>query len=107
LNEINWKKKIIRMMRRRIVRKYTDECHKQENTYIRKKTNGSRWRGYKGVEVLREIQNIRKRGRKRFSGFEFPMAVVTKKYIFWNIMPCCQLKVNRCFGGTYCLLLHG
>jgi hypothetical protein len=25
---------------------------------------------------------------------------------FRDITPCCPLKVNRSFGGTYCYLLH-
>jgi hypothetical protein len=27
--------------------------------------------------------------------------------IFWDIMPCSSLSVNRCFGGTYHLHLQG
>jgi hypothetical protein len=27
--------------------------------------------------------------------------------IFWDIMPCSPLTVNRRFGGTYCLHLQG
>jgi hypothetical protein len=27
-----------------------------------------------------------------------------KSTIFWDITPCSSLKVNRRFGGTYCLL---
>jgi hypothetical protein len=30
-----------------------------------------------------------------------------KSSIFWDIKPCSPLKVNRCFGGTCCLHLHG
>jgi hypothetical protein len=34
---------------------------------------------------------------------------VLRKYviIFWDITPCSPLKVNRLFGGTYRLHLHG
>jgi hypothetical protein len=30
-----------------------------------------------------------------------------KSYIFWNITPCCPLKVNRLFGGTFNLDFQG
>jgi hypothetical protein len=30
-----------------------------------------------------------------------------KSSTFWDIMQCNQLKVNRCFGGTYRLHLQG
>jgi hypothetical protein len=30
----------------------------------------------------------------------------TSWLIFWNIMPCSPLEVNRHFGGIYCLQLH-
>jgi hypothetical protein len=30
-----------------------------------------------------------------------------KSTIFWDITPCSPLKVNRRFGGTYCLHLQG
>jgi hypothetical protein len=38
--------------------------------------------------------------------FEVLRAVVIKSTIFWDITPCSPLKVNRCFGGTYRLLLQ-
>jgi hypothetical protein len=34
-------------------------------------------------------------------------AVVMKSTIFWDITPCSPLSVNRRFGGTYRLHLHG
>jgi hypothetical protein len=40
-------------------------------------------------------------------GFEVLTAVAMKTVIFWNITECSPLKVNRRFGGTYCLLLQG
>jgi hypothetical protein len=40
-------------------------------------------------------------------GFEVFTAVVMKSTILWDIKPCSLLKVNRRFGGTYRLLLHG
>jgi hypothetical protein len=30
-----------------------------------------------------------------------------KSTIFWDITPCTPLKVNRCFGETYCFHLQG
>jgi hypothetical protein len=33
--------------------------------------------------------------------------IILKGTIFWDIMPCCPLKVNRLFGGTYRLHLQG
>jgi hypothetical protein len=39
-------------------------------------------------------------------GFEVT-AVVMKSTIFWDIMPCSPLSVNRRFGGTYHLYLQG
>jgi hypothetical protein len=40
-------------------------------------------------------------------GVEVLTAVVMKGTIFWDITPCSPLKVNRRFGGTYLLHLHG
>jgi hypothetical protein len=40
-------------------------------------------------------------------GFEVLTAVVMKSSIVWDITPCSPLKVNRRFGGTCCLHLHG
>jgi hypothetical protein len=40
-----------------------------------------------------------------FVGFEVLTAVVMKSYIFWDIMLCSPLKVNRRYGGT-CHLHH-
>jgi hypothetical protein len=42
-----------------------------------------------------------------FVGSEVPTAVVMKSAVFWDITPCSPLKVNRRFGGTYRLHLHG
>jgi hypothetical protein len=39
--------------------------------------------------------------RTLYVGFEVLTAVVMKSTIFWDITPCCPLKVNRRFGGTY------
>jgi hypothetical protein len=39
-------------------------------------------------------------------GFEVLTAVVMKGSIFWYIIPCGPLKVNRCFGGKYRLHLQ-
>jgi hypothetical protein len=30
-----------------------------------------------------------------------------KSIVFWDMTPCSQLSVNRCFGGTYRLYLQG
>jgi hypothetical protein len=30
-----------------------------------------------------------------------------RRYIFWDITPCSPMKLNRRFGGTYCLHLQG
>jgi hypothetical protein len=39
-------------------------------------------------------------------GWEFLTAVVMKSTtVFWDITPCSPLRVNRRFGGTYCLNL--
>jgi hypothetical protein len=40
-------------------------------------------------------------------GFEVLTVVVMKSTIFWDITPCSLLRINRCFGGTYCLQLQG
>jgi hypothetical protein len=32
--------------------------------------------------------------------------VIAESSIFWNMMPCSQLKMNWCFGGTSCLHLQ-
>jgi hypothetical protein len=40
-------------------------------------------------------------------GLEVLTAVVMKSTIFWDITPRSLLKVNRRFGGTYRLHLHG
>jgi hypothetical protein len=46
--------------------------------------------------------------KKKFSvGFESLTAVVMKSTIFWDITPCSPLKINRRFGGIYCLHFHG
>jgi hypothetical protein len=42
-----------------------------------------------------------------YVGFEVFTALVMKSTIFWDITPCNPLKVNRRFGGTYCLHLQG
>jgi hypothetical protein len=40
-------------------------------------------------------------------GFEVLTAMVMKSSIFWDIMPCNSLKVNRRFRGTYHLHFQG
>jgi hypothetical protein len=40
-------------------------------------------------------------------GFEVLTAVIMYTDIFWDIMPCSQLKANRRFGGTHGLHLQG
>jgi hypothetical protein len=40
-------------------------------------------------------------------GFEVLTAAVMKRTIFWDIMPCSPLSVNRRFGGTCSLRLQG
>jgi hypothetical protein len=35
-----------------------------------------------------------------FVGIEVLTAVVMKRSVFWDIISCSPLKVNRCFGGT-------
>jgi hypothetical protein len=40
-------------------------------------------------------------------GFEVLTAVAMQSTIYWDITPCSPLSVNRRFGGTYCLHLHG
>jgi hypothetical protein len=42
-----------------------------------------------------------------FVGFDVVTAMVMKITIFPDITPCSPLKVNRRFGGTYCLHLQG
>jgi hypothetical protein len=38
-------------------------------------------------------------------GFYVLRAAVMKSSIFWDIIPCSPLKINRRFGGTFCLYL--
>jgi hypothetical protein len=40
-------------------------------------------------------------------GFKVITGVIMKSYIFWDITPCCPLKVNRCFGVTSHFHLQG
>jgi hypothetical protein len=42
-----------------------------------------------------------------YVGCEVLIAVVMKSSMFWDITPCSLFKVNRRFGGTSCLHLHG
>jgi hypothetical protein len=42
-----------------------------------------------------------------YKGKERAKALYVRSPAFWNIMPCCPLKVNRRFGGTDLLQLHG
>jgi hypothetical protein len=35
------------------------------------------------------------------AGFEVLAAVVMKISVFWDMTPCCPLKVNRCYGWIY------
>jgi hypothetical protein len=44
---------------------------------------------------------------QQYVGFEVITAVVMKSSVFWDITPCGPLKVNRHFGGTFRLHLHG
>jgi hypothetical protein len=44
---------------------------------------------------------------RKVAAFEVFTAVVMKSTIFWDITPCRRLSVNRRFGGTYCLHIHG
>jgi hypothetical protein len=39
--------------------------------------------------------------------FEALTAVVMKSSVFWDIMLCSPLKINRCFGGTLCFHTQG
>jgi hypothetical protein len=41
------------------------------------------------------------------SGFQILIAVFINTFIFWNIIPCDPLKVNRRFGRTYGLHIQG
>jgi hypothetical protein len=43
----------------------------------------------------------------RIVGFEVLTAVVIKSTLFWDIMSCSLLKVNRYCGGTYDFHLQG
>jgi hypothetical protein len=43
----------------------------------------------------------------RFVEYEVLTAVVVKSSIFWDLTSCSPLKVNRRFGGTFRLHLHG
>jgi hypothetical protein len=42
-----------------------------------------------------------------YVGFEVLTAVTMKNSIFWDITPHSPVKVDRRFGGTYCLRLQG
>jgi hypothetical protein len=53
------------------------------------------WLSYKAVN--RRIHNQK---YTLFVGFEVLTAAVMKITIFWDIMPCSPLKVNRRVGGT-------
>jgi hypothetical protein len=48
-------------------------------------------------------RNILQNWYWNYIGFELLTTVVMKSSVFWDIMPCSSLKVNRHFGGT-CLL---
>jgi hypothetical protein len=39
-----------------------------------------------------------------FIGFDALTAVIVKSSVFWYVMPCSPLRVNRCIRGTCCLL---
>jgi hypothetical protein len=45
--------------------------------------------------------------KKAHAGFEVLIAVVMKRFIFWDITPCSPLKVHRRFGGTCCIHFQG
>jgi hypothetical protein len=42
-----------------------------------------------------------------FFGFRVLTAVVAKNSIFFDVIPCCVVKVNRHIGGMYRLLHQG
>jgi hypothetical protein len=39
----------------------------------------------------------------QYIGFEALIAVIITSRTFWHIKPCSPLKVNRRFGGQFCL----
>jgi hypothetical protein len=51
----------------------------------------------------RHLARIAEKNHKKSHSVKFEVltAVVMKSAIFWDIMPCNPLKVNRRFGGTY------
>jgi hypothetical protein len=55
----------------------------------------------------KQICECPERDRWNFVGFEVFTAVVMKSVIFCDMKPCSPLSVNRRFGGTYRLHLHG
>jgi hypothetical protein len=40
-------------------------------------------------------------------GFKVFTAMVMKSFFFWDVTPCRPFKVNRRFGGIFCLHLQG
>jgi hypothetical protein len=44
---------------------------------------------------------------RRYVGFEVFTAVTMKNAVFWGVAPCRCGRLNRRFGGSYRLHLHG
>jgi hypothetical protein len=53
------------------------------------------------------IRNFSRQNSAAHVGFEVLTTVVMKNTIFWDIMPCSPLSVNRRFGEIYRLHLQG
>jgi hypothetical protein len=59
-------------------------------------------------QYLISSPNIIKVIKSRKMGLAGPVTSMEKKRaVLWDITPCTPLKVNRRFGGTYCLHLQG
>jgi hypothetical protein len=43
----------------------------------------------------------------KYVGFEVVTKVVMKNYIFCDIKPCSLLRIDRSFGGIFCVDLQG
>jgi hypothetical protein len=50
---------------------------------------------------------LRSSAEKKYVGFEVFTAVTMKNAIFWGVAPCRCGRLNRLFGGSYCLHLQG
>jgi hypothetical protein len=71
-------------------------------------TCGQRWERQLHSSQQRFIHiNVTNLTTYNHVGFEVLTAVVMKITIFWDIMLCSPLNVNRHFGGTYHLHLQG